>query len=144
MDGYLDRTFAHGEVFSNLPQRRRSRLARQKDLEGLEEPQLARGLMLVPEGRQRTVEQCQGPAALEDPLGGPIMRRFPLVLRFTRIEIERERSSSTAALLGSSFFLLLPDETSHRGQQEGAEAAALGIGVSQVPFFQQGGKKLLR
>ena len=108
------------------------------------ERQLAGRLVLLPQSGECAVEQRQRPAALEDPLGRPVVGRLALVARFAVVEVERQRSLAAAALLSRGPVVLFADEAGDRRQQERAKPAALGIGVGQIALFQQRGEKLLR
>jgi hypothetical protein len=61
---------------------------------------------------ERSFEQRQCPAAQEDALGGPGMRRLALIAPFAVVEVERQRPSPTTALLCRSALLLRGEESS--------------------------------
>src|SRR5262249_34862280 len=138
MDGDFDSPFGNAKLLGQLPQRRGAGLTGEEDLQHLEVSELARGLVFLAQLSECAVEQCEGPAALENPSGRAVIGRLAQVALFAIAEIDRKNLPTAAALLGRGLVPLLRSKAGNGGQQERTKAAALRIGVGQIAFLQEG------
>ena len=96
----------------------------------------SRGIFFA-QSRQGLLEESQGPTLVEDFFGCEFAQWFELVLGFGRSLVPGKMGVGAAAFEGVRAFPFVSEKMFERGEQKGAELAALAIGQLKRFFLQE-------
>lgn len=122
---------AHAEGFGQILVGVGVGAAGEVGVQGFKELQLACFLVVAAEGVHGALEEVFRPASLEEFFRGVRVGQFALVAVLAFIGVHRDKGHAAAAFFSAVFAGFVAHEVAQSAEEEGAEAAALRVGVGE-------------